>query len=143
MLMLYIWSCYPELACKRKRWTVSACGVVLLGCARDDSVTVAGFVVGKLRIISSACERNAGGRDIDVSIARHFAREFQVRWNVFAYFVVFRNACLCVVSCSPRGVMLSWWTGKVRFRCVGEQEGACEIDRCSVESEEGPESFRC
>jgi heat shock protein 4 len=42
------------------------------------SVTIVGFVVGKLRVISTAFERNAGGRDIDVAIARHFARQFEV-----------------------------------------------------------------
>lgn len=49
-------------------------------------VTIVGFVVGKLRIISTAYERNAGGRDIDVAIARHFAREFQVREVALAWY---------------------------------------------------------
>jgi heat shock protein 4 len=49
-----------------------------------DSATLVGFTKGKMRVIASACERNAGGRDVDAAIARHFAREFQVRHTLRA-----------------------------------------------------------
>lgn len=46
------------------------------------TATVVGFVKGKLRIVATACERNAGGRDLDAAIAKHIANEFQVQMCV-------------------------------------------------------------
>ena len=45
------------------------------------SVTIVGFVKGKLRIVATACERNAGGRDLDAAIAKHIAAEFAAKYG--------------------------------------------------------------
>jgi len=46
------------------------------------TVSIVGFVKGKLRIVATACERNAGGRDLDAAIARHIANEFQAKYRL-------------------------------------------------------------
>lgn len=49
------------------------------------TVSVVGFVKGKLRIVATACERNTGGRDLDAAIARHIAAEFQAKYKLDAW----------------------------------------------------------
>jgi heat shock 70kDa protein 4 len=50
-------------------------------CLGSTSVTIVGFVKGKLRIVSTASERNAGGRDVDAAIAKHIAEAFKAKYK--------------------------------------------------------------
>jgi len=42
-------------------------------------VTIAAFVQGKLEIVSSACDANLGGRDVDMLLAEHFSEKFAAK----------------------------------------------------------------
>lgn len=45
--------------------------------AMDTTVSIVGFIKGKLTVLSTASDRRLGGRDFDMLLARRFAAEWK------------------------------------------------------------------
>lgn len=46
------------------------------------SVSVVAFAKGQLKVLSTAYDRNLGGRDIDYALVHHFAAEFKTKYKI-------------------------------------------------------------
>merc|ERR1719375_530875 len=51
----------------------------------DTTVSIVSFVKGKLTVRSTACDRNVGGRDFDMILANHFAKEWKEKHKIDAH----------------------------------------------------------
>jgi len=52
--------------------------------AMDTTVTIVAFVKGKLTVLATACDRQLGGRDFDMLLAKHFAAEWKQKHGIDA-----------------------------------------------------------
>jgi len=52
--------------------------------AMDTTVSIVSFVKGKLTVLATACDRHLGGRDFDMILAEHFAREWKEKHGIDA-----------------------------------------------------------
>ena len=53
--------------------------------AMDTTVSIVGFVKGKLTVLSTACDRQLGGRDFDMLLAKRFAAEWKEKHGIDAH----------------------------------------------------------
>eukprot|EP00324_Dicrateria_rotunda_P004601 CAMPEP_0206162974 /NCGR_PEP_ID=MMETSP1474-20131121/11129_1 /ASSEMBLY_ACC=CAM_ASM_001110 /TAXON_ID=97495 /ORGANISM="Imantonia sp., Strain RCC918" /LENGTH=537 /DNA_ID=CAMNT_0053565377 /DNA_START=13 /DNA_END=1622 /DNA_ORIENTATION=- len=52
--------------------------------AMDTTVTIVGFIKGKLTVLATACDRKLGGRDFDMLLGRRFAAEWKEKHGIDA-----------------------------------------------------------
>lgn len=52
--------------------------------AMDTTVSIVGFIKGKLTVLSTACDRHLGGRDFDMLLAKRFAAEWKEKHGIDA-----------------------------------------------------------
>ena len=53
--------------------------------AMDTTVSIVGFVKGKLTVLSTASDRQLGGRDFDMLLAKRFAAEWKEKHGIDAF----------------------------------------------------------
>ena len=53
--------------------------------AMDTTVSIVGFVKGKLTVLATASDRQLGGRDFDMLLAKRFAAEWKEKHGIDAY----------------------------------------------------------
>ena len=45
----------------------------------DTTVSIVGFIKGKLKVLSTACDRHLGGRDFNMLLAKRFAAMWKTK----------------------------------------------------------------